>query len=471
MERNQVYQRLEGAELKYFFETYGCQMNVAESAAMVRTLEERNWKKAGDVESADLVIVNTCSVRHTAEQRVFGRLDLLNALKRKAVAGRGSEVIEAHPFKVLVAGCMAARLGEKLKADFVMGTLDKANFPLILEEIEMSNSREFRKEENNPTPCPSTVRGEASTFVFSPLHYEEGAVRSFVPIMQGCDNFCAYCIVPYTRGREISRSPSDILAEIRATSAKNVREITLLGQNVNAYQWNDVFFSELLEMIAQEIEKIENGIRWVRFLSSHPKNLSAKTIETMARYRCFCRHLHLCVQHGSDNVLVAMNRRYTRAQYLELVDQIRIALPDVTLSTDILIGFPGETEADFEETLDLMRQVRFLYAYTYHFNPREGTVAFSLPSRVPDEVKRRRLSTVIALQKEITAELLCARIGQQVTVLIEGSSKKNPGELICRTERDEMVAVPGDGSRIGEFAEVRLEALNGNTFKGKELEK
>jgi tRNA-2-methylthio-N6-dimethylallyladenosine synthase len=457
--------------LKYFFETYGCQMNVAESAAMVRTLEERSWQKAEIIEDADLVIVNTCSVRRTAEQRVFGRLDLFNALKRKVVISRDTIGVEVHPFKVLVAGCMASRLGDSLKADFVMGTLDKANFPRILEEIETVNSSGRGQGEGSPVPYTLTGGEEAPAFAFSPLHYEEDAIRSFAPIMQGCDNFCAYCIVPYTRGREVSRSPSDILAEIKAASAKNVREITLLGQNVNAYQWNGVSFSELLEMIAQEIEKMKDGIRWVRFLSSHPKNFSTKIIETMVRHRCFCRHLHLCVQHGSDSVLAAMNRRYTCAQYLELVDQIRAALPDVTLSTDILVGFPGETEADFEETLALMRRVRFLYAYTYHFNPREGTSAFSLPNRVPDDVKRRRLSAVIALQKSITAELLNARIGERVTVLIEGPSKKNKGELICRTERDEMVVFPGDGARIGEFAELKLEALNGNTFKGKELGK
>ncbi|MDR0786092.1 MAG: tRNA (N6-isopentenyl adenosine(37)-C2)-methylthiotransferase MiaB [Treponema sp.] len=448
--------------MKYFFETYGCQMNVAESVAMVRTLEERSWQRAETIESADLVIVNTCSVRRTAEQRVFGRLDLFNALKRKAVAERGMR--GRRPFKVLVAGCMASRLGEKLKADFVMGTRDKTNFPRILKEVETFNQGELGTK---PTPYPFAVGEE--TAAFSPLHYEEGAIRSFVPIMHGCDNFCAYCIVPYTRGREVSRSPSDILAEIRAVSAKNAREITLLGQNINAYRWNDVSFAELLEIIAQEIERMGDKIRWARFLSSHPKNFSTKIIEVMARYRCFCRHLHLCVQHGSDRVLEAMNRRYTRAWYLELVGQIRAALPDVTFSTDILIGFPGETEADFEEALELMRQVRFLYAYTYHFNPREGTAAFSLPYRVPDEVQRKRLSAVIALQKEISAELLNARIGERVVVLIEGFSKRNADELICRTERDEMVVIPGDGSRIGEFAEVRLETLNGNTFRGKEL--
>jgi tRNA-2-methylthio-N6-dimethylallyladenosine synthase len=435
-------------------------MNLAESAAMVRTLEERSWQKAKDIGDADLVIVNTCSVRQTAEQRVFGRLDLLNALKRKAVTGRGS--IGGRPFKVLVAGCMASRLGEKLKADFVMGTIEKANFPRILEKVEKEGL-------DNPTPHSLSVDEMASAFAFSPLHYEEGAVRSFVPIMHGCDSFCAYCIVPYTRGREVSRPPSDILAEIRALSAKDVREITLLGQNINAYQWNGISFNELLEMIAQEIEGMEGGIHWVRFLSSHPKNFSKKTVEVMTRHRCFCRHLHLCVQHGSDRMLTAMNRRYTSAQYLALVDQIHTALPDVTLSTDILIGFPGETEADFEETLDLMRQVRFLYAYTYHFNPREGTAAFSLPDRVPDEVKLRRLSAIIALQKNITTELLNARIGGRVTVLVEGLSKKNTDELICRTEWDEMVVIPGDSSRIGEFVEARLEALNGNTFRGKEL--
>jgi tRNA-2-methylthio-N6-dimethylallyladenosine synthase len=454
--------------LKYFSETYGCQMNIAESAAMVRTLEERGWRKAASIEAADLVIVNTCSVRRTAEQRVFGRLDLLNALKRKAVARWNSAEGEGYPFKILVAGCMASRLGGKLKADFVMGTLEKANFPQILEKIEMLNSGR-EEESDSQIPFLSTVDEEPPAFAFSPLHYEEGTVRSFVPVMHGCDNFCTYCIVPYTRGREVSRPPSDILAEIKTISSRGMREITLLGQNVNAYQWNGILFDELLEMIAQKVEEPGEKIRWVRFLSSHPKDFSAKTIGVLARHRCFCRHLHLCVQHGSDRVLAAMNRRYTRAQYLALVDQIRAVLPDITLSTDILIGFPGETEADFEETLDFMRQVQFIYAYMYHFNPREGTAAFSLPDRVPDEVKRRRLSAVIALQKEITVKLLNTRVGEQVTVLIEGSSKKNTNELICRTEWDEMVVIPGDVSRIGAFTEVRLESLNGNTFRGREL--
>ncbi|MDR2743397.1 MAG: tRNA (N6-isopentenyl adenosine(37)-C2)-methylthiotransferase MiaB [Treponema sp.] len=437
--------------MTYFFETYGCQMNTAESAALDLVLRERGWQAAKDGETADLVLLNTCSVRETAEKRVMGRLAQYAALKKK------------RPFTLVAAGCMAQRLGEGLKekagaVDYVMGTSSRSVFPLILEAVEQGR-RELRLSEEKPV------------FAFSSSHLEEGQFRSFVPIMHGCNNFCSYCIVPYVRGREISRDPASIKEEIRLLAGRGVREITLLGQNVNTYRWEGdggtLDFPGLLELAAGETEG--TPIRWIRFLSANPKDFSSRTIEVMAENPVFCQHLHLCVQHGSDRILKAMNRRYTRESYLSLAAEIRKAMPDVSLSTDILVGFPGETEADLEETLSLMEEVRFLYAYMYHYNPREGTAAYELPGRIPEEVKRERLARVIALQKKHTRELLKNRIGIKEKVLIEGISRKNADELITRTEKDEMVAVPGSPSMIGSFARVTLSSLRGNTFRSKEI--
>jgi tRNA-2-methylthio-N6-dimethylallyladenosine synthase len=283
--------------------------------------------------------------------------------------------------------------------------------------------------------------------------------------------------VPYVRGREVSRSPAAITGELRLLAERGVREITLLGQNVNTYRWEGpvpgraaagvLDFPGLLELIAGELAY--SPIRWVRFLSANPKDFSPATIRVMAENPLFCRHLHLCVQHGSNRVLAAMNRRYTREQYLALVRDIRSALPGITLSTDILVGFPGETEEDLDLTLELMEAVKFLYAYMYHYNPREGTAAYDLPDRISEGVKRERLSRVIAAQKRHTAELLKSRIGSRETVLIEGISRKNADELITRTERDEMAVVPGKASLIGSFATLTLSGLRGNTFRAKEI--
>jgi len=442
--------------MKFFFETYGCQMNIAESAALALAGRESGWLEASSFEEADLVLINTCSVRATAEQRVFGRLAQYMALKKK------------RPFTLVVAGCMAERLGEKLKKDFavdyVMGTSARSLFPLILESVEKG--------------VAFTDAGEKPVFSFSAFHHEErckapssSPFRGFVPIMHGCNNFCSYCIVPYVRGRELSRDPRSILEEIRLLGKQGVREITLLGQNVNSFRWNDgengsLGFPGLLRLIASDLAG-ENGVKWVRFLSSHPKDLSDELIEVLAENRVFCRHIHLCVQHGSNRVLSGMNRRYTREQYLDLVRRLRSAMPDLSLSTDILVGFPGETEEDLEATLALMEEVKFLYAYMYHYNPREGTAAFSLPGRISADVKRERLSRVIALQKRHTNDLLKSRIGKKTTILIEGISRKNADELISRTERDEMVVLPGSASLLGSFAQVTLSSLRGKTFRSK----
>jgi tRNA-2-methylthio-N6-dimethylallyladenosine synthase len=434
--------------MKFFFETYGCQMNIAESAALALAGKETGWQETASSEEADLVLLNTCSVRATAEQRVFGRLAQYMALKKK------------RPFTLVVAGCMAERLGEKLKkdyaVDYVMGTSARSLFPLILESIEKGSA--------------FTEAAEKPVFSFSSFHHDSSSpFRSFVPIMHGCDNFCSYCVVPYVRGRELSRDPLSILEEIRLLGSRGVKEITLLGQNVNSYLWEDgenkrLDFPGLLRLIASDLSG-ENGVKWVRFLSSHPKDLSDELISVLVENPVFCRHIHLCVQHGSNRVLSAMNRRYTREQYLGLVRRLRSAMPDLSLSTDILVGFPGETEDDLEETLALMEEVRFLYAYMYHYNPREGTAAFSLPRRISAEVKRERLSRVIALQKRHTAGLLKSRVGKEVTVLIEGISRKNADELISRTERDEMVVLPGSAASLGVFARVTLSSLRGNTFR------
>jgi tRNA-2-methylthio-N6-dimethylallyladenosine synthase len=345
--------------------------------------------------------------------------------------------------------------------DYVMGTASRSSFPLMLEIIENNI--------NNNYPLPEIAVDESPQFSFSSSHLEEGQFRSFIPIMHGCNNFCAYCIVPYVRGREVSRDPRLIAEEIRLVGERGVREVTLLGQNVNTYNWNGggLLFAGLLRLIAAEAE--QSGIKWLRFLSANPKDFAPETIQVMAEHTVFCRHLHLCVQHGSNRILAAMNRGYTREQYLSLVREIRAAMPGISLSTDILVGFPGETEADVQETLALMEEVQFLYAYMYHYNPREGTAAYTLPDRIGEEVKRERLSRVISLQKKHTAALLRGRIGARETVLIEGISRKNADELVTRTERDEMAVVPGPASMIGSFAELTLSGLRGNTFRAKEL--
>jgi tRNA-2-methylthio-N6-dimethylallyladenosine synthase len=422
-------------------------MNSAESAALALVCRERGWLKTSLSENADLVLINTCSVRLTAEKRAFGRIAHYAALKKKL----------KRDFTLVIAGCMAQRLGEKLKekfpqVDYVMGTSSRSLFPIILEAAENGEAAVLDFTEK-------------AHFSFSRSHFEEGQFRSFIPIMHGCNNFCTYCIVPYVRGREISRDPKNISEEIRLIGEKGVREITLLGQNVNSYFWEDgkCDFSGLMKIIADEAAK--SGVKWIRFLSANPRNFSSKAVQIMAENPAFCRHLHLPVQHGSNSVLKAMERGYTVERFLELVREIRSAMPGITLSTDILIGFPGETEDDVQLTLQLMEEVKFLYSFMYYFNPREGTEAFNLPDRISEEVKRERLSRVITLQKKHTHQLLKSRIGNKETVLIEGISRKNADELITRTEKDEMVIVPGSKSMMGSFAVVTLSSLKGNTFR------
>jgi tRNA-2-methylthio-N6-dimethylallyladenosine synthase len=452
----------------YHIETYGCEMNKAESAAMEMTLKEHGWEQSREQE-AQLILLNTCTVRATAENRVWNRIHQLTARKKE------------HNFVLAVVGCMAEQYKNDIRekapgVDYVLGTFQKQSFSLMLDTIANGHKIE--------------VLEESPSYVFGEFHHEGGAFRSFIPIMHGCNNFCTYCIVPYVRGREISRNPIDILREIDKLEDLGVREITLLGQNVNSYSWEKdgtfLDFPGLLKMIAMHLRKkqeskdtmgrydvpfkqSERGIGWIRFLTSHPKDFSKELIAVMAEDPFFCHHLHLPLQSGSNTILSAMNRKYTREYYLSIIDTAKKAIPDLTFSTDIMVGFPGETEEDLEQTLSLMQSVNFSYAFMYHFNEREGTFAAGLPNKVPEKVKKARLAQVIALQKEITASLMRERIGQVDEVLIENRSKQSLKELLARTSRDEMVVFPGSPTRIGQFAQVRFISVAGNTLRGEEV--
>ena len=442
-------------------------MNFAESAALQQLLKKRGWTE-GSIDDCDILIINTCSVRITAETRVFGRLGLFSAMKKK------------RHFSLLLMGCMAQRLHDSIKKDFpqldyVVGMFEREQFSAIFESIERK-----RAWEDSAAAMPlhaAAVSSGAETdnsprYHFSNCSYTEGAFQSFVPIMNGCNNFCTYCIVPYIRGREISRPIESILNEIAFLSEKGVREITLLGQNVNSYHGVDpasgdpIDFPCLLRKVSAACTE-KDVIRWIRFVSSNPKDLSDELIDVMAEDTRVCKALHLPVQHGSDGILARMNRRYTSAQYLTIVEKLRRQMPNLVLTTDILIGFPGETLEDFEKTLDLMRTVQFDSAFMYHYNPREGTRAYNFPDRIPDAERINRLQQVINLQQHITEQKMLKRIGSTVTMLIESQSRNNPDELFGHTEQGEMavLAQKCDPRHIGHFMQVELQSVKGKTFR------
>lgn len=457
--------------MTYFFETYGCQMNIAESAAVEQLLISRGWTKASDVQVSDLVIINTCSVRQTAENRVFGRLGWFSGLKalRACKPGAKSKTLDLaaeyvkdgpKPLTVVVMGCMAERFLKSLQkeypvVDYVVGTYAKKQFGDIISAIEGKISSDDVKLVNNP-----------EQYEFSSVSLEPGAFSAFVPIMHGCNNFCTYCIVPYVRGREKSRSVEDILKEIDFLSKAGVKEITVLGQNVNSYSYEGIDFPRLLEIICDHIEETKSCIGWVRFMSSHPKDLSDRLIQVLKERKQLCHHIHLAMQHGSTKVLKEMNRRYTREEYLALVDKIKKEIPDVSLTTDIMIGFPGETEQDFEDVLSIMKEIMYENAFMYYYNPREGTPAAMRTDQIDIELKKERLQKVIDLQLEITRTQMEKRVGQQMTVLCESVSRDNKDELLGKTPQDERVAFTAPESLIGKFVQVKLDSLSGNTFRG-----
>ena len=465
--------------MTYFFETYGCEMNIAESAAVEQLLIARGWKQAASAQVADLAIINTCSVRGSAEERIEGRLGWFNGLKavRCCKIGAKTKLLDQaveyvkdgpKPLTLVVMGCMAERMLNEFHVkfpfvDYVVGTYAKHHFGEIITAIE-----EGRK--------PFEV-DDSEKYEFAEVSAEPGAFSTFVPIMHGCNNFCTYCIVPYVRGREVSRPVNEILKELDILNSYGVREITLIGQNVNSYHGvagdssisvpdaENVTFAQLLQLIANHLKNTQSKIEWVRFMSSHPKDFTDDVIDVIAKNPVICHHIHLPVQHGSTAVLKKMNRVYTREQYLQLVQKIKNKIPDVSLTTDIMMGFPTETEEDVELTLDLMRQVKYESAMMYFYNPREGTPAAKM-EQLPESVRKERLQRVIDLQLEHTHEQMSKRIGMEVKVLAESVSRDDKNELLGQTQQHEKVAFLADKSLIGNFVNVKITSLNGNTFKG-----
>lgn len=423
---------------KLFIETYGCQMNVADSEVVASIMEMDGFELTENIGEANAVFVNTCSVRDNAEQKVIHRLQQLNAMKKK---NKG--------MIVGVIGCMAERVKDELitdhKVDVVVGPdayLDIPNLINSVEQGEKAINVELSKTETYKDVLPTRI-GKS--------------ISGFVSIMRGCDKFCTYCIVPYTRGRERSREVESILNEIRDLETKNYKEVTLLGQTVNSYKYTAedgsvVDFPKLLSLIAEMVPNMR-----IRFTSPHPKDMTDETIEVMAKYPNICRFIHLPVQSGSNNVLKAMNRKYTREWFLDRVQTMRRLIPDVAVGTDIFSGFSGETEEDHQQSLDLMREARFDLAFMFKYSERPGTVAAKrLTDDVPEEVKIRRLNEIIALQSEIAKESNHNDIGKVYEVLVEGFSKRSKEQMSGRTSQNKMVVFPREGRHIGEFVKVKI---------------
>lgn len=431
-----------GAHPRACVDTFGCQQNVADGQRLLGMLREMGFAFTDAPEEADVVLLNTCAVREHAEDRVFGNLGALTHTKK------------ANPEQVIcLCGCMAQepRVSQRVKKSYphvslVFGPQALWKFPELLWQVYESRRRVF------------SVADEPGRLAEGLPVVREDRIRAWVSVMYGCNNFCSYCIVPYVRGRERSRDPEDVLAEVRELVKSGYREITLLGQNVNSYG-NDLGggydFSDLLAAI----DAIP-GDYWVRFMSSHPKDATPRLFDTMARCTHVAKQLHLPVQSGSDRVLREMNRRYTRAQYLELVRAARAAMPGLVLTSDIIIGFPGETEAEAMETVSLVREVGFDALFTFLYSPRPGTKAAALPDPVPREEKQKWFDALLAAQNEHSAAVHAGYIGRTVRVLADGRSDDADYPLSARTEGNRLVRLRGDEKCIGTFVPARITASN-----------
>jgi tRNA-2-methylthio-N6-dimethylallyladenosine synthase len=432
---------------RYWVNTYGCQMNVRDSQTLAGMLEEMSYEKASKQDEADLILFNTCCVRENAERRVFGNIGHLQSLKK-----------ERPGLIVGVCGCMMQQDGsaERLlkSAPFVnliFGTQSLYRFPELLQGA-LNGER------------PIAIESDPQGVIAEGLPAQrEGNARAFVNIMFGCNNFCSYCIVPYVRGRERSRATEDILREIEALSVQGIKEVTLLGQNVNSYApQGGGSFPKLLK-------RLEGLVPRLRFMTSHPKDLSDELIEAMAGSKTVCPQLHLPVQAGSNVILQAMNRGYTREKYLELIQKLRAAVPDIGLSTDFIAGFPGETEEDFAQTLNLCTQARFDSAFTFIYSRRSGTKAAEMEGQVPSKVQHERLSRLIALQEGITAKRLRAMEGKEYELLIEDHSRRGKQDFMGRTGSGIAVNLRGGGLRPGDFVRAKMVASGANTLRGELL--
>lgn len=440
------------SEKKLFIETYGCQMNVADSEVVASIMQMDGYVMTEKIEEANAIFVNTCSVRENAEQRVYGRLQYFQSLKKK----NKSLVIG-------VLGCMAERVKEVLineyHADLVVGPdsyMDLPNLIGAVEKGEKAINVELSTQETYKDVIPFKLPG---------VH-----ITGFVSIMRGCNNFCSYCIVPYTRGRERSRDVESILNEIRDMHAKNYKEVTLLGQNVNSYiserNGEKVNFSQLLELVALEVPDMR-----VRFVTSHPKDMSDDTLWVIAMHNNVCKYIHLPAQSGSSKILKVMNRKYTREWYLDRIAAIRRIVPDCAISTDLFCGFHSETEEDYQETLSLMREVGYDSAYLFKYSERPGTYAAKhLPDTVTEEEKVRRLQGMIDLQNQLSEESNKRDIGNVFEVLVEGFSKRSHDQLFGRTSQNKVVIFDKKNFHIGQFIKVKVHSASSATLFGEPAE-
>lgn len=437
---------------KLYIETYGCQMNVADSETIASIMQMADYDICLSEEEADAVFLNTCSVRDNAERKIYHRLDQLNALRK-------------HGRKLLIGvlGCMAERTQEELiqkgKVDIVAGPDSYLSLPQMAAQAELGE-----KAMNVELSLTETYRNVI------PRRIGGNRISGFVSITRGCNNFCHYCIVPYTRGRERSRDVESILAEVCDLQQRQYKEVTLLGQNVNSYrgadgQGHEVLFPDLLKMVAERVPDMR-----IRFTTSHPKDMSDDTLHAIAAFPNICRHIHLPVQSGSNRILKLMNRKYTREWYLDRVAAIRDILPDCGLSTDMFCGYCTETEEDHQESLSLMRECRFDSSFLFHYSERPGTYAARhLEDDVPQEVKIRRLNEMIALQNELSLESNRKDVGKIQEVLVEGLSKRSALQLCGRTQQNKMVVFDKGNHHIGEKVEVRILDASSATLLGEEV--
>jgi tRNA-2-methylthio-N6-dimethylallyladenosine synthase len=434
---------------KLYIETYGCQMNVADSEVVASVMQMAGYETTESLDEADAVFLNTCSVRDNAEQKIYHRLDALDAIKRK------------RPLIIGVLGCMAERVKDDLlqnhHADLVAGPDAYLSLPDLIAQAETGH-----KAINIELSTSETYRDVV------PQRLHGAKIGGFVSIMRGCNNFCHYCIVPYTRGRERSRDVESILREVRDLRDRGFKEVTLLGQNVNSYRLDNLDgldnldFPRLLRRVAEEAPEMR-----IRFTTSHPKDMSDETLRVIAEMPNVCKHIHLPVQSGSDRILKLMNRKYTREWYMGRVEAIRRIIPDCGLSTDIFVGYHSETEEDHQQSLSLMREVGYDSAFMFKYSERPGTYASKhLPDDVPEEEKIRRLNELIALQTEISAQQNKKDEGKEFDVLIEGFSKRSREQLMGRTEQNKAVVMPKAGHHVGETVRVKITGSTSATLLG-----
>lgn len=437
-----------GSGRKLFIETYGCQMNVTDSEIVVSLLQKEGYIYTQEIEEADVILINTCSIRDNAEQRIWGRLREMRRLRKK----RRSLIIG-------IVGCMAERLNESLlqgddAVDIVVGPDAYRSLPTLL------------REATSGVRGANTILSAEETYAeISPVRLDKSGVSAFVAIMRGCNNFCSYCVVPYTRGRERSRDTETILGEVRSLFENGYREVTLLGQNVNSYSCGEVDFPRLIEAVAE----ISPLLR-VRFATSHPKDMSDELLKTMASHPNICRAIHLPAQSGSTEMLSRMKRGYSREWYLGRIEAIRHYLPDCAISTDIIAGFSSESEEEHKETISLMQQVGYEFAYMFKYSEREGTFAHkNLPDNISEQLKTERLTEIINLQNELSSKSNLRDVGREFEVLVEGESKRSAEQMFGRTSQNKVVVFDRGDAAVGDYVKVRVVRCSSATLIGEKL--